>query len=93
MAKLITERVKDASRLKKINRYSHQRQMVGLIIAINEMVKKSLILTGSYNIVSSPYVSRGQDANASSGPLHKVKIIDNRQKRIDFHIPSLKQMK
>ena len=48
MAKLITERVKDASRLKKINRYSHQRQMVGLIIAINEtVVKKSLILAGS----------------------------------------------
>lgn len=47
MVKLITERVKDASRFKKIKRYSHQRQMVGLTITINEMVKKSLILAGS----------------------------------------------
>ena len=47
MTKLITERVKDASRLKKIKRYSHQRQMVGLAITINGMVKKSLILAGS----------------------------------------------
>ena len=47
MAKLITERVKDASRLKKINRYYHQRQMAGLAITINGMVKKSLILAGS----------------------------------------------
>ena len=42
--KLITERVKDASRLKKkIKRYSFQRQMVGLALTINGMVKKSFL--------------------------------------------------
>ena len=64
--------------------------MVGLAITINGMVKKSFLQ--DLNIVCSPYVSRGQDANASAGPLHKVKNIDTWQKRIDFHTPSLKQM-
>ena len=64
--------------------------MVGLAITINGMVKNSFLQ--DFNIVSSPYVSRGQDANASAGPLHKVKIIDKWQRGIDFHIPSLKQM-